>query len=416
MSIRRSNTSITHTFGNVACVALDYVKSFFSEDFFKTTHISTKVAYRQLDVFRSKKEFWKLHKPMLILRPRIELDDSSKWFYNSTEANRVHNAHNGVEFGCMIPLFVDKIHGTNISFLWNRLKIYYDVVIVLGTANSQLNIAHALNNMIVPNSPFMINTSLEGFIPKNIIYSACNRVGIQSKDTPKVLEYMNSLSKVPITYKFKNGSGNNEFFALYPTKIEAIISDISIDDGNNKGLAQDNFTISFTMACGFNCMSTFYCLMNDGNDNMITDPIDNTDYLESGACIVPIFTIPILTNFPVKPGWRIASSPMFTVEPKYVNGEPIDETDISSIITPSIHQILNHQKGMNLPLELFMEFKLYADRTELIPNEDYEIDLDKFIIRTKKCIKSATYRLFLLINNAYIHAISSEITKFNQEL
>lgn len=59
MSIVTSDTSITHTFGNVACVAMDYIRSFFSDGFFKTEHISTKIAYRQLDVFRSKKEFWK---------------------------------------------------------------------------------------------------------------------------------------------------------------------------------------------------------------------------------------------------------------------------------------------------------------------------------------------------------------------
>lgn len=416
MSIRRSNTSITHTFGNVACVALDYVKSFFSQDFFNTTHISTKVAYRQLDVFRSKKEFWKLQKPMLIIRPRIDIDDSSKWFYGSTEANRVHNAHNGVEFGSMIPLFIDKARKTSISFLWNRLKIYYDVVIILETANSQLNIAHALNNLIVPNSPFMINTSLEAYIPKNIIYTACNQAGISSIETARILEYMNTYSKTPITYKFKNGSGNNEFFALYPTSIETIISDISIDDGNNKGLAQDSYTISFTMACGFNCMSTFYCLTGDGSDTYIIDPINNTDYLETNSTVVPIFTMPLLSNFPVKPGWRIANSPVYTVQPEYIDGKYVDITDISSIITPSIQQVINHQKGMNLPLDIVMEFRLYADKTELTPKEDYDIDLDKMIIVTKKCIKSATYRLFLLINNAYIHSISSEVTKFNQEL
>ena len=46
MSIRRSNTSITHTFGNVACVALDYIKYFYYKNLFKTVHISTKVKYR----------------------------------------------------------------------------------------------------------------------------------------------------------------------------------------------------------------------------------------------------------------------------------------------------------------------------------------------------------------------------------
>ena len=92
MSIIASNTSITHTFGNVACVAMNYIESYFGKDFFNVKHISTKMAYRQLDVFRSKKELWKYNKPMLILRPRIEMDDSSKWFYGSTMMSRITNS------------------------------------------------------------------------------------------------------------------------------------------------------------------------------------------------------------------------------------------------------------------------------------------------------------------------------------
>ena len=69
MSIVTSDTSVTHTFGNVACLAMNYIKDFFPDDFFRTEHISTKIAYQQLNVFRSRREFWKNEKPMLILKP-----------------------------------------------------------------------------------------------------------------------------------------------------------------------------------------------------------------------------------------------------------------------------------------------------------------------------------------------------------
>ena len=54
MSVIYTNGSVTHTFGNVACVAMDYVKRFFPQDFFNVEHISTKLAYRRLDILKSK--------------------------------------------------------------------------------------------------------------------------------------------------------------------------------------------------------------------------------------------------------------------------------------------------------------------------------------------------------------------------
>ena len=76
MSILQANASVTHTYGNVACLAMDYIKKYFDDDFFKVTHISTKLGHRQLNIYRTKIEFWKLHKPILLMRPRIEMDDS----------------------------------------------------------------------------------------------------------------------------------------------------------------------------------------------------------------------------------------------------------------------------------------------------------------------------------------------------
>ena len=111
MSVSRYNSSITHTFGNVACVAMDYIKSYFAQGYFKTEYISTKMAHRQLNVFRSKKEFWKNDKPMLIMRPRIEMDDSSKYFYGTTMANPVMNSKLDSSFMDTVCLLEDKGYG-----------------------------------------------------------------------------------------------------------------------------------------------------------------------------------------------------------------------------------------------------------------------------------------------------------------
>ena len=148
MSILQANASVTHTYGNVACLAMDYIKKYFDDDFFKVTHISTKLGHRQLNIYRTKIEFWKLHKPILLMRPRIEMDDSSKYFYGSALMNRVHNVRSPMEFSNTVNLLKDIDRGTAIEFLWNRTKVYYDFVMIFDSYNEQLNICNYLLNMI----------------------------------------------------------------------------------------------------------------------------------------------------------------------------------------------------------------------------------------------------------------------------
>lgn len=415
MSIIWGNSSVTHTFGNVACVAMQYIKKYFEEDFFKVEHISTKLAYRQLDIFRSKAEFWKLHKPILILRPRIEMDDSSKYFYGSAMMNRMHNVRSPMEFASTVKLLSDYSSGTEIRFMWNRYKIYYDIVMIFDTMNEQLNIAHYLSNMIIPNAPWMLSTSLESYVPKTIIYPLADFLSIPRDDTAEILGYLNTYSEVPFTYKFKNGSGNDEFFALYGTNIEIIASDLSIDDGSEKGLLTESFTISFTLSCEFNTMGCYYLSLMDNMDRFIaTKPGVE---LERGSRVVPLYTIPLLFDLRLDDGWKILTAPMFIVKDSNNDGYTLELKKV--LKDDKVPMILQYQEKMNLIRETFIKIRVFKDNLELIEGEtgfivDYsnlkDIKLTIFDIDEKK-----TYRVFIIINNQYINSIVDDINHFSVE-
>ena len=123
MSITISNPSIVHTFGNVACVAINYIESFFPENFFTKTHIATKMAHRQLDPFRARTGFWKNKKPMLVLRPRIDFDGSSNWFYGSTMMTRVTHSDSPMEFCDLVEVMHDDENRVSVQYIWNRYKV-----------------------------------------------------------------------------------------------------------------------------------------------------------------------------------------------------------------------------------------------------------------------------------------------------
>lgn len=417
MSVSMYSSSVTHTFGNVACVAMDYVQDFFPKDYFKTVHISTKMAHRQLNVFRSKREFWKNDKPMLIMRPRIDMDDTSKYLYGSAMTSRMFNSKTGVEFANMVVLEEDKGFGTMIRFNWNRLKIYYDVSIVVGSYNEQLNIAHMLQNNLMPSTPFHIRTSLESYIPKLLMHSASKHLNIDPSNTAELLYYMNTYSRVPITYKFKNGSGNHEFFMLYPTNIETIVSDLSLDDGDGKGMIRDIYTISFAMSTEFYAVGNWYLFLKDGVNRYDIMPIDEELRQSDPNRIIPIHSIPTHYDLNLEPGWTVFNkmSPFFYIRQDVPKGE-CDITDIRPVINDSVRMVIEHQLGMNIPLDTLIRFKCYKNNYEMpYGKQGYEIDLSNYTIKTYDCDKKATYRLFILVNTFAINAMTAEITKFNEE-
>lgn len=411
MSVVLSNPSITHTFGNVACVAIDYIQSFFPSNFFTKTHISTKMAHRQLDAFRAKTGFWKNKKPMLILRPRIEYDDSSKWFYGSTMTNRALVSSNHMEFADLVPLIHDMDHGVGLHFLWNRYKIIYDIVIVVDTFNKQINIMNDLKNRLNIEAPNYLKTNLEAYIPRTSIYSTADYLGIHHEDTPTILEYMNTYSATPITYKLHNGKGHDEFFMMYPTSIETICSDLTAEDGETRGIISDTYTISLAMSMEFYGVSAWYTFLGDKKDHVMRAPYD--DDMDKHDRIIPISSIPLGYNLDLDKGWKILSSPFYFAEAK----TNLDVTDISSILdAPSIKALINHHRRNNIPLDPFIRFRCFKNRQELPRGvKGFDIDLDKKCIYTYNPEGNISYRLFVLINSLAINNMATEITNFKEE-
>lgn len=410
MSVTISNPSIVHTFGNVACVAINYIESFFPRDFFNKTHIATKMAHRQLDPFRARTGFWKNKKPMLVLRPRIDFDGSSNWFYGSTMMNRVTHSSSPMEFGDLVEMLHDDGDEVSIRFLWNRYKVLYDVSIIVETYNQQINIMNDLRNRLNIDWPYRDDTLLEAYIPKSIIYAIADYVGIEKTNTGEILDFLNTYSEVPITYKLHESSGRQEFFMLYPTRVEMFSSDLTPDDGETRGIISDTFTITLSLSIEFNAVGVWYLFMNDAREVMTHAPMDD---LCTGDNIIPISTIPIGYDLHLSGGWRILESPLYFPD---VNRSDIDKTDISTILDkPSIKALIKHNREMNIPLEQFLDFRCFCGNRE-IPRgvNGFDISFEDKCIYTYNPRDKISYRLFVLFNSLAVNNMATEITNFDK--
>lgn len=417
MSIMQVDASASHTIGNVTYDIFEYAKSFFDKDFFKTEYISTKLAHKQLNVYMAKKDFWKNKKPMIIMRPRIDIDDNDNDLYGSI-MTRVTNNRSQMVFECLAPLLENREFGTMIRFMWNKLKVTYDIAIVLETYNQQIDKALQLKNNIGPEIPYEFNTALESYIPNSLIYSLADHLGCKRTDTRTILYYLNTYAGTPITYKLKNGSGNDEFFMLYDTNMEITPSQITTDDGESSGMITDTYTISFSITASFRCVGLWYLFLKNKNPEFIVSSI-GTNLTENDR-IIPICAIPLRYDLKLDPGWEMYSAPCF-----HVSDLENDVTDLTSQIPESVANlmIMTLDSGMHLS-DSFVRFECFKDTLRLTQGVDYHLDINKttdsdYGITVKVVVHKGnpkvTYRLFVLINNYAVNSICASVTTFNKE-
>lgn len=417
MSIMQIDASVSHTFGNVAYAILEYVKSFFDEDYFKTTHVSTKLAHKQLNVYKARKEFWHNKKPMLIMRPRIDIDDNDNDLYGS-QMTRVTNNKSSMVFECLPTLLENKEFGNMIRFQWNKLKITFDVALVVDTYNQQIDKAIQLKNKIAPEVPYYFRCPLESYIPNSLIFALADHLGLDRKNNREILFYLNTFAGTPITYKLKNGSGNDEYFMLYDTEIEIIPSQITTDDGESSGMITDTYTISFSITASFRVPALWYLFLMNNNREFIVSSI-GTD-LHDDDRIVPICSIPLRYDLRLTPGWEIYAAPCY-----FVSDLKDDVTDLTSNIPESVANlmIMTLRSGMMLS-DSFVRFVCFEDTRKMVPEVDYTLNIKedrlsdygvKIEIVTKQGKPKVTYRMFILINNFAVNNICAEVTEFNKE-
>lgn len=402
-----SETSLAHTYGNMACFVTEFIKSLFQPNYFRTIHVSSTIAYRQLSIYKNKnhKEFLKKSKPMLIIRPRIDMNNRDAFLYGTYLTERMHDNYTRDEWGNLQPFMEDTDNDMYMKFLMNRLTLLFDITIVTETQMEQINLAYYLKNRITPEHPLMLHTTLENYIPRefiDLISKVSEKPVYDSNGSVKdFVDYLNSKSIYPITYKLKDSSGNDEFFRFYPADILTRLSDIDIDDGSKRGVVSDYYTISFSMYTEFTSAGLYYLFTNKIPfvKKFIAD-INNKGH------IIPILTIDFEHDLQIPDGWSLYAAPIYKVE---VKGED-DELDISSLFNASITKLFYYHQRHGIPYSTFIHFTVMKDGKQL-PNDEtgFEVNLDRQVIITHNTNPSSTYRAFIVVNTLYINNLIKDI-------
>ena len=113
MRYSMAGASLAHTYGNIATFANSFLLSLFPPNYFKTNYINSTIAYRDFATYNNNRQQFikKKQKPMIIMKPRIEMDVQDELPINQTYlAQRIYDINNDdIETGNLQNFFLIKI-------------------------------------------------------------------------------------------------------------------------------------------------------------------------------------------------------------------------------------------------------------------------------------------------------------------
>lgn len=413
--VAKASVSLAHTYGNVLSVFTQYIKDLLPPEYFKTVHVTSKIPFKDFDIFKNtQKEFIKKKKPMLIIRPRIVLNDTERFLHGTYLTTRIFENENAQNFGELQPFFEDERKSVYLKYLLNRLTMELDVTMVVESQMEQINISHYIQNTIRQNMSFMVPVALESNVSKEVLELLSKEVGIPMYDdrgsVKPFLDYLNENSIYPITYKMKNSTGNDEFFRYYPTNVDVEFRDLQIDDPSRKNFVNSSASINFNVRLEFNAAGMYFLYSSTptNDDKFVVIDISTG----GGQSFLPLFTAQkpgLESHLPI--GWNLYTSSMFMIDDNVTE----DITDMHSLFNSSTLNTIDYVKATGTPIHTLITASVMKDNAMLVENVDYIINWKNLELKVTNCNSDSTYRLFIYINNKYVNEIVSNIIDTDSE-
>lgn len=389
--------SASHTYGNALSSIEQYIIDIFPSGLFKSINTAMSSSNKQLRSTPSqlvKKRF-----PMLVSKARIDYgQDGNRALGNSLLTDRMSDIQMSWGLGNLQSFMNDRVYNYKLEWFLNRWVMNIDFILAFNTINEQINWMNYLINSTKINHPFIVTRPLESLIPLPLIEEISRIVGIPVYENDCVgqfLQYMNSVSDYPITYKLKSGSGNDEFFRYYMADMDVTISNPECDEGQRSSQTMRLYEISFSVRVEFNGVGYYFLTSPDiifKSDKPIMPENDNT-------AIVCHYTDDInyrLLDIP--PGWSLLATPSVrfsSYEDNTVSLRPVlDET-----LNRMIQFFLDNRMDPGLFLDI--EFRCRSQVINL--KTPWRIDWKNRLLILDDVDLHETYRLLILVNMGMIH-------------
>lgn len=404
------------TYGNIAQHIKEYIKTVFPKNFFNYEHISSELAYRNIRRQlgpNTRKYLEKRSKPYLIIRPVITVPDEMYLFETPLTSN-IDHLETSVDKRNLFPIIQDRRDGLDLLYRLNRDKIEFQITVVVSTLFQQIDLYKGLINTIYWNRPFTKRCPLEFMIPRDIMsaFAIIHHIDLsKTNQTGIFLDYLNTYSSYPITYKTRTSTSRDEYFMYSNQEVLISFSDLQISEGTKKNMADDEFQLSFNVTAEFNLPGMFFLMGDDRKRDDIMGSIIHGDGIVNDISF-PLFTIEnLFGNITEINGFRKYRSSILQME-KNCDGNDI--TEFGSLLNNEIKSVLRYYQQYHTKIGTIAYAALYKNATQLVEGKDYIVDWGELTITTFNPSMEDSYRLILYLNMIKIDELIVAITDSSQ--
>ena len=399
MSYMTCQTSAAHTFGNVTAQVQKWLIDKFPPNTFKTVHVNSKLAHRQ--ILSVPGDFIKKTKPMLVIRPRIEWGEKEVFLGRTMLTENMTEKYMTWGCGNLQSFIEDPKHNLRVKWLMNRNVMLFDVILIFSSFMEQANWMNYLQNAILVEHPFLLNTNLESYLAPEMMEVIGHCAGIPVHDKTgsvrEFLDYMNSHSSYPITYKLKGSTNSDEFFRYYKASIDMLCSNFSADDGSKTNMISTAYQITFTMRAEFNSTGLYYVFSPKCKEHAINVP--------DGSTIIPMYTDVIVhEDYRLNEGWVMAARSAIKLD----NGIT-DVINIAPILNTSVQRLISYHLENGIPLDNFIDIRVRKQGDLIRKGIDYDMDYKTLDLTFSRGSVFSTYTIIVYVDIKYMNELLKDI-------
>lgn len=405
-----ASSSVSSLYGNIGCAIRELILSKFPYEYFKYTNVSSEVAFRNMRRqfgSNTNTEISKRKRPYLIIQPQYQEPDPDGFLQNIPLTKNEMDVQYGVDSRYLFWVLKDPDNMYNLKFKLNRDRIEYEVTVSVNTQMQQLDIYKAMINQMTWDRWTYYPAALESVIPKTMMKYISKLCGLDIDRTPELvpqfIRHVNSVASYPITYKLRNASATDEYFMYYTHNLMVLFQDLNLGTGNQKGMLNESFDITFKVTVEFN-LPGLYILegdvqkLNELKVLLVTDTPEEaiTEY-------IPLYSVTNLFNKYPKmiDGMALFASYIFNTD---AGKGTEDILDLKDHFDSEHRMAIALQVKNNVPPETFSKLIILKDGKELAPDK-WKMDWMTMRLYIYEPDDRASYRLMIYLNMESINDI-----------
>lgn len=267
--------SFSHLIGMISSTVVDYIKSAYKDDYFKTIWNSLEEPFLQRS--KSFRDAMSKPNPSMYIIPRFDPSNESEFIPHSEFDEYIANdPESDIKIGMFNSSEIVRFNNFRLFAKPRRYKMEFDLKFIFDSDVQRTQGQEYMRQSIRHKIPIVLHRYLENVIPTNYMMSIA-KINNMDYKSEEFLKFINMLSNIPITRRLRTGSGNVEFFAMVRSPIEIRFPDAPVAEGpTKKGNLIVRSAFSDSLAIEFVAYSVYFLVMNKNPGEILYKDSTNT--------------------------------------------------------------------------------------------------------------------------------------------